>query len=1247
MLPEGGQKVVYLVHDEALDRDCALSMARSELLEPDDLERFRREAQAMARLEHPNIVTVYEVGEEDGRPFFVCQYITGGDLRGALREAGGPLPIERALTIAEDLCHALAHAHARGIVHRDIKPGNILLTEDGTAKLGDFGLALAAGRTRLTLEGAFVGTAAYMAPEQAMGQPADARSDLYALGCVLYETLTGRAPFGGDDALAIISQHMNTVPVDPSWHNPEVPKPLEALALRLLAKSPDERPASAQEVAQELRRIIELSSSPSLPGKGPGDRSVELRAVTDLRGLDWGRFVGRHEEMEQLKDALDGALSGKAALIFVAGEPGIGKTRLAEEFAVYARLRGAHVLSGRAYEGGSSLPYTPFVEALRQYTRSRPDGELRTQLGPGAPEIATLVSEIRQRFPDIEDAPKLDPEAERLRLFESVTEFLRNASAAAPIVLHLDDLHWADKPTLLLLQHLAQRTARDRLLVLGAYRDVELARGHPLSETLGALRRLPNYRRVLLRGLPQDSINDLLSAIGPSEEGPTRRQALAAALYRETEGNPFFIREVMAHLVETGKIVHEKGGWVGRVASLSELGIPEGIREVIGRRLSRLSDGCNRMLALASTMTGGFTWDALKAIAGVTSADPRVGAGLAPPADPRVGAGLAPPAEGVGASPTEAHLLDLLEEALAAQLISERKEEGAGRYDFTHALIRQTLYEELSTPRRVLLHRQIGEALEKLYAANREPHLAELAHHFYQAAPGGDVEKAIDYARRAGDRAASLFAHEEAIAQYERALQMIDTAPVPDEQRRGELLLPLAAEQRWSGDYAGADETYGRALIAARLSGDAWTFARAVQLQITVLTSLDPLAPLTDAGRLLEEARTLLPDEDSGIRAAVLSTIALGRANSGDHGDENRALAEDALAMARRVGDTFQLANVLIFSHHFLGLAAPEARLAIAGEVIDIGTQRGNRRILVNGSRLRISDLAEVGRVEEARSANERMHALASEMRWPEIVGRSMATNACFLLMEGKFTEAATTMGQAFAYGREHVLGQIPTFALGVQSFNLGHLQGRLEESEPRLHALVQQYRGQSFIRCMLALAQSETGREDGARLEFEALAQNDFAGLLQGVNGLPAIQQLSETCATLGDTQRAAVLYEQLSPYAGRNIVSGFVFAMTGSASRQLGMMAAVMEQYDDAERHFEDALAFDQKMNARPWVAHDQYNYAKMLLARAAPGDRERALALLQPALDTAEALGMAKIIERGLALKAQAQGIEGGGT
>ncbi len=766
-------------------------------------------------------------------------------------------------------------------------------------------------------------------------------------------------------------------------------------------------------------------------------------------------------------------------------------------------------------------------------------------------------------------------------------------------------MHWADKPSLLLLRHLARSIVDGRVLIVGAYRDVELDRTHPLAEVLAAMRRERPYTRVLVRGLPESDVIDLIESIGETGDAGSPLRQLGLALYRETEGNPFFIREVVSHLIEERLLYRDGGRWTTRVSTVSELGIPEGVREAIGRRLSRLSEGCGRMLSGASAMTAGFSWDELKAISGEE--------------------------EGV--------LLDVHDEAIAAQLISERKGEGGGRYDFTHALIRQTLYEELSTPRRVLLHRQIGEALEQLYTANVEPHLAELAHHFYQAAPGGDAEKAIDYARRAGDRAASLFAHEEAIAQYDRALGVIEIAPVPDEQRRCELLLPLAAEQRWSGEYARAAETYGRAAIAARQSGDALLFAKAALSQAATLASLDPLAVPTDFGRLLEEARALLPVEDSGVRASVLSMIALGR------GD--RALAAEALAMARRVGDTFQLGNVLSREHNGWGSADPEAQLAIADEMFTIATQLGDRRLLIWSSANRIPDLAQMGRVEEARAANERLHALALETRWPEIVCRAMASNACFLLSEGKFTEAATAMEQSRVYGREHVLGGMPELAFGAQSFNLGHLQGRLEVSEPGLRALVQQYPWQSVFRGMLAFLHSETGREDEARQEFEALAQDDFTELQASALELINLQQLSETCATLGDAQRASVLYDLLLPYAGRNIIVGQPFFCTGSASRQLGMMAAVMERYDAAERHFEDALAFDQKMGARPWVAHDQYNYAKMLLARAAPGDRDRALALLQAALDTAEELGMKKIIERALALKVKAQGIDSGST
>ena len=265
-LGEGGRKKVYLAHDEKLDRDVAVAVIKTEGLDDAGLSRVKREAQAMGRLgDHPNIVTVFDIGDDGGQPYIVSQYMGGGDLDGLLNKATDRrLSVPDAMRIATQIQQGLAHANERGIIHRDLKPGNIWLTEDGTAKIGDFGLAVSLDRSRLTMEGMMVGTVAYMPPEQALGRQPDARSDLYSLGCVTYEMVTGRAPFLGDDPVAIISQHINTAPVAPSWHNPDVPRALESLIMRLLAKNPDERPESAAAIPEALAAIVPSSSTSSI-----------------------------------------------------------------------------------------------------------------------------------------------------------------------------------------------------------------------------------------------------------------------------------------------------------------------------------------------------------------------------------------------------------------------------------------------------------------------------------------------------------------------------------------------------------------------------------------------------------------------------------------------------------------------------------------------------------------------------------------------------------------------------------------------------------------------------------------------------------------------------------------------------------------------------------------------------------------------------------------------------------------------
>ena len=359
-----------------------------------------------------------------------------------------------------------------------------------------------------------VGTATYMAPEQAVGGSVTPRSDLYALGATLYEMLTGRPPFVGDDSVAVISQHLNTRPVAPSWHRSEVTPDLEALVLELLEKEPQARPQSAAAVRARIDAARETLAHPTPP--------PELQTAARSGGRE---FVGRALELDRLHRAVDTALGGHGSLVMLVGEPGIGKTRLAERAGTYAGLRGAQVLFGQCHETEGGIPYLPFIAAMRHYVVERAEDALREELGSAGPDVAKLVSEITLQLPDVQPAPPGEPERDRYRLFDGVASFLLNASRANPLVLVLDDLHWADRPTLLMLEHLARRLGGSRLLIVGTYRDVDLDRRHPLAETLAGLRRDPGFERIVLRGFTAEEVLELFRARAGGEElghGPPR-----------------------------------------------------------------------------------------------------------------------------------------------------------------------------------------------------------------------------------------------------------------------------------------------------------------------------------------------------------------------------------------------------------------------------------------------------------------------------------------------------------------------------------------------------------------------------------------------------------------------------------------------------------------------------------------------------------------------------------------------------
>ena len=745
-LGEGGKKNVYLAHDSLLDRDVAFALIKTEGLDGVGRERVQREAQAMGRLgAHPQIVSVFDLGEEDGQPFIVTELMGGGDVEGLIEKADDHrLPFERILEIGLETARGLEFAHEKGIVHRDLKPGNVWLTADGRAKIGDFGLAVAVDRSRLTQAGMMVGTVSYMPPEQAMGGEVGPRSDLYSLGAMLYEMVCGRPPFLGDESVAIIGQHLNAQPVAPSWHRPDCPQALEALIMRLLEKDPEKRPASATEARTALA---------SVSNSAPAHLGEVAASPSGYDPLYRRTFVGREQELKQLHRAFDAALSGEGSLAVVVGEPGIGKTSLCEQLSTYVALRGGRTLVGHCYEEGSlSLPYLAFVEAMRTYVLARePDG-LRNDLGSGAADVARIVSEIGDRL-HVELRPSGDPQDDRFRLLQGVSSFLANASTVQPLLIVLEDLHWADMGTLELLQHVTRNLHGARLLLVGTYRDVEVDRSHPLSGALAELRRSGSFLRVPLRGLTVHEVHRMYEQLRGNEVPWSQ----AELVYRQTEGNPLFVQEVLRFLVEEGLVVREDARYVPREASSATLAIPEGLRDVIGKRLSHLSEQTNDLLSIASVIGRDFELETLRRITELA----------------------------------EEPLVAAIEEALRVAVLEERSRPGSVGYRFAHAFFHQTLYEELSAPRRLRQHQRVARALEAQYAARLDEHAPELAEHFSQSTDRADLAKAVHYCELAADRAAGVYAYGDAARLLEQALEVQEVLDPDDSAKRCDLTVAL------------------------------------------------------------------------------------------------------------------------------------------------------------------------------------------------------------------------------------------------------------------------------------------------------------------------------------------------------------------------------------------------------------------------------------------------------------------------
>ena len=474
-----------------------------------------------------------------------------------------------------------------------------------------------------------------------------------------------------------------------------------------------------------------------------------------LASLERIALVGREAPLARLCAALEATTgAGQRRASLIAGEPGIGKTRLAAELAFAAHTGGATVLFGRCDED-PLMPYQPFVEALRFAIANGDVETLGRWVGRRGADLTRLVPELAERLP-VGEPMRGDPDNDRARLFDAVLGFLENLSRDRPLVLVLDDLHWADKPSLLLLMHLLRSAQPAPILVGGTYRETDLDRRHPLTEVLADLRRIEGYERVLLRGLDVAETEALMQSVSP-HQATERTRGFAQAVHAETEGNPFFLHEVVRNFKEAGTIIERDGLWTSNLTSLDQFEIPEGVKEVVGRRLSRRSEGCQSVLGRAAVQGRDFDLGVLERVTDLTSDQ----------------------------------VLDAIDEAIAAGLVEPLPE--ADRFRFAHALVRDTLYGELTTSRRIRAHRQVGEALEAMGAANRPERRGELALHFLEAAPGGDIAKAVTYGLSVARQAGDASAHEEAIAHCRRTLEVAGAEAAVSPATRAELLTVLAA----------------------------------------------------------------------------------------------------------------------------------------------------------------------------------------------------------------------------------------------------------------------------------------------------------------------------------------------------------------------------------------------------------------------------------------------------------------------
>lgn len=902
-------------------------------------------------------------------------------------------------------------------------------------------------------------------------------------------------------------------------------------------------------------------------------------------------FVGRDRELDVLRRSLRDAVEGHGSLVLIGGEPGIGKTRLADQVLSRAREDGVRVLIGRCWDGAGAPAYWPWVQALRMLLRGLEDEALGPLLGAGAADVAQIVPELRDRLLDVPESQAADSESARFQLFDSAATFLRRAADQTPIVIMIDDLHAADTPSILFLRFIGSQLRDAAILVVCTYRDVELTPDAPLTQAVDEIAREPTTRVLTLRGLAETLVSPFIEAAVGVKPG----SRLVSALARETGGNPLFLGEAIRLLAAEGRLDEVAAGQV------LHLPIPRGIRDVITRRMHHLNDATVEDLMHAAALGPEFSVDVLRRV--------------------------------IDTPPDE--LLDRLGEATQAGLIGPIP--GAlGRFRFSHDLVREALYDGLSPGRRAPLHRRIAEALQALYGRKPDAYLAELAHHFFEACRGGNAsgdethnaaELAISYARDAGDQALRSLAYEEASRLYRMALAVLEQFPSDEASARLELLLRLGDAEARGGDLLTSRETFLVAADIARRTGDAEGLARAAigygGRFYWARVGNDPhLIPM------LQDALVMLGGSEDRLRVRLLTRLACAWRSDPDRQEQLHALSQQAVDMARHLDDPATLCYAL--AGRFWAIWLPDTvdeRLAVANEMLAVAEAAADFERTLDAHLMLYLVFVDLGRMTEARARMEMVLTLARELRQPAQLWLTAASRTTFALMEGDYVLAEETMAHETEPGHPTTPIQDDVSAARMHRFLLRREQGRGSEEEANVRASVAEFPWYPVHRCALACLLADDGRSVEARGVFDELAADEFRAIYPDSEWLLGMALASDACAALNDEAAAATLYSRLLPFSGVIAVAQ-AEGSVGAMDRYLGLLAVTVDRADDAERHLTDGIAANERLGAWPWAAHTQHDLARLLRKRSRPGDVERANALDAAALATAKRIGMSAL-------------------